>query len=316
MEPKPPVKETTPEPAPVPTMAAVAVKSGALVLNGKKLAAIESGVEVRAEGRTRLEFARANVTLDAGSRLSFDGEALTLAEGELMVEAPGHAPIELRLAATVRSATGAGRFVVVARRDRIVVEEGGALAGGTVLGEGKQFKLGTEPKEERRTLGEKWRALRPREAVTWSMNFDTGKAPAGTTIEGTFSQRALKTVKLEKNDFFFGGAYILSDERKLFVAKPTTHLRFRYFLRKPAPFMVRAHDMAFDENFDLEIAKPVIGEWTTLTLRVMDLPVNPGGQKVVVGAGDAFAWVRWHVGKPGEEAEAVIDDVQIVEILK
>jgi hypothetical protein len=310
--PKPPVRETVPEPA--PTMAAVTVKSGALALNGKKVGAVEERVEVRAEGRTRVEFARTSVTIDAGSRVSFEGHAMTLVDGEMMVEGPADAPIELRLAATVTSATGAGQFVVLTRRDRIVVEEGAVACGGRVLGEAKQWRLGAEVKEEKRSFGEKWRAMRPRETVTWSATFDTGKAPAGTTVEGVFAQRALKSAKLEKNSYFYGGAYLLSDERRLFVAQATTHLRFRYLMRKPARFVVQAHDMTFDENFELEIAKPVIGEWTTLTLRVMDLPVNAGGQKVVVGAGDPFSWVRWLVGKPGEEAEVAIDDVQVVEI--
>ena len=193
-------------------------------------------------------------------------------------------------------------------------KEGAATTGKTVLAEGKQYKLGAEPVAVKRTLGEKWKSSMARETVLWSCDFDSGKAPKGVSIDALFLQRAAKTTKLEANPFYFAQVRILSDDLKLIVAKPATHIRFRYFVRKSTPLTVQTQNVTKTENFEFMIAEPIVGEWTTVTLRVMDLPANVSGKKVVVETGDVFPWMRWLIGGPGKEAEAMIDDVQILEI--
>ncbi len=318
-EPRPPEKppqKTIEQPA---AEIAAVVRSGALSVAGRKMTgsiSIPAGTEFRADGRVRLEFANAAITLDAGSKGSLDVNAIALTDGEMLVDAPGSTPLELRLATPVRSASPVGRFVAFARPDAIFVDEGAARSGTMVLAEGRQYRLGAEPVAVKRTLGEKWKSSMARETVLWSCDFDSGKAPKGVSIDALFAQKAVKTTKIEANPFYYAHVRLLSDDRKLFVAKPATHIRFRYFVKKATALTVQTQNLSKDENFEVTIAEPIVGEWTTVTLRVMDLPVNPGGKKAVVEAGDVFPWMRWLVGAPGKEAEAIIDDLQVLEITR
>jgi hypothetical protein len=212
-----------------------------------------------------------------------------------------------------------GRFVAIARPDRIVVEEGAGRIGDLVIAEGQQCRLGPSPALEKRSMAaDRWKSARLRETVLWRADFGRAKAPPGTRIEGKFVQGGLLTMKYaDGNPYFYGGAYIVHDERKLFVTKEHSHLRFRYLLKKRAAFLFAARNNTKDETFEARIDDPVVGAWTTLTLRVADLPENPGGRPgLKTEPGDEFSWLRWSIGEPGREAEILIDDVQVLEIAK
>jgi hypothetical protein len=294
------------------------VRSGALMVGGHKLsagaAALVVGNEFRAQGRTRVDVAGGSLTFEANARARFDAvNAVALADGEMLVDMPAATAPELRLASTVRPLASPGRFVAVARPDRIVIDEGAATSGDALLAEGKQYRLGREVAPERRTLN----APRAKEAVVWTATFDRGKLPPETKVEGFLVQNALKSKEERGSTFYASQIYLQALDLKLYVAKPATHVRFRYFMRKRAAFVVQSQNVSKNENFQVSVDEPVVGEWTTLTLRVMDLPVNPGGIRgLTVEAGDQFSWIRWMVGKPGEDAELSIDDLQVVEIAR
>ena len=313
--PEPPAREPAPPAPTVPERrveVAVVVRSGALSAGGRRLPAgdlsLAAGDEFRAEGRTRIELAGASLQLEGGSRASVQPGAFALHDGEALVEGA----IELRLACVVRPLPSPGRFIAIARPDRIVIEEGGARAGGVLLAEGRQYRLGREPAAEKRTLAS--RAARPRETPVWSASFDGAKLPSpDLRASGAFAQDALRSTRVD-SEYCWGSAGLASAELRLFTAKPTTHVRFRYFMKRSAPVLVQLWNMTRSENFQVEIAEPAAGAWTTITVRAFDLPANPGGRKVAVGAGDVFSTIGWNVGRPGEEAEILVDDFAVVEI--
>jgi len=315
-EPRPEPPKTVPEPARAEV--AVIVRSGALTVAGRKLpagaVALPVGGEFRAQGRTRVEFAGGAIHFDANARGRFDAaNAISLADGEMFVDVPAAAAPELRLAATVTPIAGPGRFIAVARPDRIAIDEGAAMCGERLLAEDRQYRLGREVAVEKRTLV----APRAKETSVWKADFDRAKAPPNMKVEGVFVAGALRSRRERDNAFCAGRIYVQAEDLKFLVAKPATHLRFRYLMRKSAPILVQSQNVTKSENFQLPIERPVVGEWTTVTLRVMDLRVNPGGQAgLKVEPGDQFSWISWMVGRPGEDVDVTIDDVEILEITR
>jgi hypothetical protein len=302
------------------TEIAAVIQSGSVTVGGKKAARLASGEDFRAEGRTRLALPYAMIDLDGGSNVRFEAGptlGIVLHDGEARVEADADAPLELRLAVPVRSATTTGRFVAYARPDRIIVEEGAGRAGPTPLLEGLQYRLaaGKEPALERRTLGgEKWRSAQARETVVWTPALERGRPPRGIRVEGLVELNGLRSVPIS-NPFYSGQAEIVEEDHRLVVVKPETHLRFRYLLKKPAPMLLQMANVTKRENFQVTFDRPVVDAWTTVTLRLVEVPVNPGGRKdLVVETGDVMARITWFVGQPGQEAEIHVRDVQILEI--
>ncbi len=321
---------TTPEERPRPTVVevppraeiAAAIQSGAVTVGGRKASRLLSGEDFRAEGRTRMAMPQATFDFDGGASARFEAGpilGLVLHEGEARLEAEAAAPLELRLAVPVRSATAAGRFVVFARPDRVYVEEGAARAGGALLQEGIQFRLaaGKEPAIERRTLGgDKWRGAQARETVLWTPGLDRGRPPRGMRVEGLVELNGLRSVEVS-NPFYFGQAEISAEDHRLIVVKPNAFLRFRYRLRRPAPMLLQMGNLTKQENFQVAFDDAVADAWTTVTLRLTDIPVNPGGRKdLVVEPGDVFSRISWFVGRPGQEAEVHVRDVQVLEIAR
>lgn len=329
-----PVPPPSPSPAedpavetPRPTVAeparpeiAAAIQAGSVLVAGKRTRRLVSGEDFRAEGRTRLSMPYATVDFDGGTNARLEAGptlGIVLHDGEARVEADADAPLELRLAVPVRSATATGRFMAYARPDRIYIEEGAGRAGNTTLVEGQQYRLaaGKEPAVERRTLGsEKWRAAASRETPVWTPALDKGRTPWGYRVTGQIDLNGIRSVPVS-NPFYSAQSEIYADDHRLAVVKPETHLRFRYLLRKPAPVLFQMANVTKRENFQVSIDRPVIDAWTTVTLRLVDVPVNPGGRRdLVVETGDVIARLTWFAGRPGQEAEIHVRDIQILDI--
>lgn len=302
---------------------AFTIRHGTLAVGTARLrpgrAALKTGEEFRAENLSRLDVPGGVIHLAAGARARFEagaGVRFALLEKEAMVDAEAGAAIELRLAVPVRSATRSGRFVAIARPDCVFVQEGAARAGDEILGEGTEHRLaeGKRPAPQSPTLRGRWNAQRPRETTVWSESFHEGKRPPKVKLDGALVQGAYRTVRFGREGYY-GTAGIEHEECRLFAASATTCVRFRYLLRKPARLVFQAFDFTQRENFEIEIAEPVAGHWTTVTLRVADLPPNPGGRRdLTVAGGDVFESIRWYVGRTDEESELLVDDVEILEI--
>jgi hypothetical protein len=325
--PAPPVEERPVE-MPRPTVAeparveiAAAVQTGSVTVGGRKANRLASGEDFRAEGRTRLSMPFATVDFDGGTNARFEAGptlGIVLHDGEARVEADADAPLELRLAVPVRSATTTGRFVVYARPDRVYVEEGAGRAGTATLVEGQQYRLaaGKEPSAERRTLGsEKWRGAVARETLVWAPALDKGRTPWGYRVTGQIDLNGIRSAPIA-NPFYSAQSEIYADDHRLVVVKPETHLRFRYLLRKPGPMLLQMANVTKKENFQVSFDRPVLDAWTTVTLRLVEIPVNPGGRKdLVVETGDVIARLTWFVGRPGQQdAEIHVRDIQILDL--
>ena len=102
-------------------------------------------------------------------------------------------------------------------------------------------------------------------------------------------------------------------EPPLFIVKPNTAIRFRYYMTQPGFLEFVMKNITKDENFN-KVLEPVVKQPTTVTLYVRDVLANPGGKKVTCDVGDAYLGVTWFVGKPGSPTEIYIDQFQILEI--
>jgi hypothetical protein len=268
---------------------------------------------LRAEGKTRLDFAGARLTLDGSTKFSLAGASLSLADGGLSAEVPAGSKFSLLLGtSTVVPQAQAGRVLLVAKEDRVVVEEGSARSGDLVLGEGEEFELrrGQLAARKGRTLPP---AARPRESVTWRLDVANPNATRGKLPEGRLAGRVLVSTP-QDNEYYHGSLrYFAGGEAVTFTVKPTTAVRFRYLMKEPAALRFSLRNRTKDENFGIDL-EPVAGRWTTATLFVADIPVNTGGKKVACEAGDTYGWFGWSVGKPGRPAEIQIDLFEVVEI--
>jgi len=327
-EPVPP--PVPPRPAPeTPTVseppakkdAVFSLKDGGLLasVGGKwqKVSRIEEGTPLRAEGRTRLEFASAQVTMDGAAIFSLEGAELTLLEGNFSAQVPPRSGFVLRLGACrIVPQASSARVLISAAGNRVAVDEGWARFGEGLLVEGVEHesKDGRLVPQKRRTVPA---ALRPREIPVWRLdlanrNATRGKLPRGA-VTPTPAGPVLASTPVE-DDYSSGGIqYSWGGETDIFVLKPTTAFRFRYFLRQPAPVSVVLRNRTKDESFGAPV-EGVAGAWTTVTLRVMDIPVKTGGRAVTAEAGDRYGWFGWHVGRPGVPAEVLVDRIEVLEI--
>jgi hypothetical protein len=304
---------------------AMAVRSGGLqALSGGKWirpARVEEGMTLRAEGRTQVDFAKARLTLEGNARFQVAPDEVTLAEGGLSAEIPPGSAFGLRIGGDrVVADTSASRVLLIARPDRIVVEEGVARWGGRLLPEGieHQLKKGRFEAQRRRSMGA---AVRPPETVSWKMDLSSmpvvRKRIAQGRLEVMPEGRMLASAPLPGNTFFHGQAqwYNGGEEQPLFTVKPTTHLRFRYFLTEEVPLELVLWNQTKGENFN----KPLVGiprQWTTVTIALKDIPPNRGGQSAPCEVGDRYVSVGLFVGKPGQPADVYLDRIEVVEIEK
>ncbi|HEX7898153.1 MAG TPA: hypothetical protein VF950_10360 [Planctomycetota bacterium] len=320
-KPAPPKTETVVEPE--RKAVAVAVKTGALaeLRSGKwvKTARVEEGLPVRAEGRVVCEFAGANVTIEASSKVDFQGFDIALHEGALSAEVAPGASFALTLdARRIEPMAAASRVLLVARPDRVIVEEGAAKIGADVLHQGVEYALRKDRMEvqKRRSLPA---AARPREIPTWKLDFSqpavlrlrilTGRV----LIEG--DERMVAASPLGDNPFWESQVgYFTGDvEKPFFIVKPSTTLRFRYFLSKPAELELVLKNMTKDENYNKPFPS-VTGRWTTVTIPVREIPPNRGGKQFPCDLGDKY--VGWGIfcGRPGSTAQLYVDQFEIVEV--
>ena len=318
-----------PKPAPAPTIVeparravALAVKSGALALQQGakwvKTPRVEEGVPLRAEGRTVCEFAGATVTLEASSKVEFQSFDIALHEGGLSADVAPGAAFVLALGGQRIEPLASSRVMLVARPDKVVVEEGAAKAGAALLHEGVEFVLRKDRFEpqKRRSLPA---APRPRELGVWKLDFSQPALLRPRLLQGRLSvegeERFVAATPLGDNPFWQAQvSYFTGDVQKpLFVVKPGTTLRFRYFLSQPAELELVLKNMTKDENYNKPLAA-VAGRWTTVTLPVRDVPPNRGGKQVPCEIGDRYVTWGLFVGRPGSTAELYVDQLEILEV--
>ncbi len=317
--PKTPRATTAAEP---PAAIVAAVQRGTVTAAGMRTTELAAGKDFRAEGRARLALPFGTIDIDGGSVARFEiGPALGLVlfEGEARVDVEAAAPFELILNVPICPATPVGRFVAYARPDRIFIEEGAARAGGAAVEEGIQYRLapGKAPIAERRTLGgEKWRGAGAYERRIWAPPLDRQRPLRGFRIVGLVELNGIRSVPVD-NPFHSAQAEIASEEMRLVEVRPNAHLRFRYRLGKPGPLMFQMWDVTKRENFQVNFERPVGDSWTTVTLRLTDVPVNPGGRRdLAVEAGDVLSRFTWFAGRPGQDAEVHVRDLQVLEIIR
>ncbi len=318
--PKPPPAPTIVEPA--RRAVALAVKSGALAVQQGakwvKAPRIEEGQPLRAEGRTVCEFAGATLTLEASSRVEFKSFDIALHEGGLSAEVAPGASFALALGGQRIEPLASSRVMLVARPDKVVVEEGAAKAGAAVLHEGVEYAVRKDRLEpqKRRSLPA---AARPRELLTWRMDFSKPELLRPRILQGRLSvegdERFLAAGPLGDNPFWQGQvAYFTGDVQKaLFVVKPGTTLRFRYFLSQPAELELVLKNITKDENYNRPLTA-VAGRWTTVTLPVRDVPPNRGGKQFPCEIGDKYVGWGLFVGRPGSTAELYVDQLEVLEV--
>ncbi|HVE41757.1 MAG TPA: hypothetical protein VNM14_17830 [Planctomycetota bacterium] len=318
-------------PTPTPTksaeaprpLAALNIRSGGLTAlsDGKwvKPVRLEEGMAFRAEGRTQIEFAQARITLDGASRFSVAKNDFSLNEGGMSAEVATNSKFALVLdEQRIVPQTLNGRVMFSARYDRIVVEEGSARVKDTLLNEGVEHIVRKDRIEaqKRRTLAA---AARSSEKKLWEMKLANENLLrfniAGHIERDNQGAKFLVSDTAKNPAIFFGQASYFStgDEPPLFVVKPNTAIRFRYYLTQPGALEFVMKNITKDENFNLPL-DPVVKQWTTVTVYATDVPVNQGGKKVTCDLGDKYLGVTWFVGKPGSSSVVYIDRFEILEI--
>lgn len=325
--PKPPAP--APAPSPRPTIVeppakrvlALSVKTGAIstLADGKwiRAARVEEGMPLRTEGRTSIEFAKARLTLDGASRFTLAADEVALADGAISFEAHPGSGLSLLLGpCRIVPMASAGRVLLAAKPDRVVVEEGAARWQEIVLHQGVEHQLKGDKLEpqKRRTLPA---AARSREASVWRPDFKD--AAVRSRMRGRVDTLAegiqVTSVPMENKAYFestFG--FTAVDERGFLATRPGTALRFRYFLSEPALLQLVVYNGTKRENFNLDL-DPVAGKWTTVTVLFRDVPVNQGGDRTLKWeAGDRVWSFGCFVGKPGSTATLTVDQVEIVEV--
>lgn len=316
-EPVPGPERPTVAEAPRPREAAMTVRSGNFRVGGARATVIPEGVPARAEGRTGVEFAGARVILENGACISASGAAMTLLEGGLSAcISPGAGFVLCLDEFRIVPWSGSSRVLLSAAKGRVVIEEGAARCGAQLLAEGveHQAKGGRLEPLRGRTLPP---ALRPRETPVWRLdlanrNVTRGKLPRGKVVMTPFGP-ALAATPFE-DEFFFGGIqYSWGGETEIFTLQSTTAFRFRYLLKGASSFGFVVRNRTKDESFGIRM-DGVEGHWTTATVRVLDIPVKPGGVRVAAEPGDRYGWFGWNVGRPGEPAELWVDRIEVLEI--
>jgi hypothetical protein len=257
---------------------------------------IEEGLPVRAEGRTVCEFAGANVTIEASSKVEFQGFDLALHEGALSAEVAPGASFALTLdTRRVEPVAVSSRVLLVARPDRVVVEEGAAKVGASLLKENVEYVVRKDRLESKkgRSLPA---AARPRETLTWKLDFSQPaqlrpRIGAGRLVIAG-GERMLAAERGEDAAGWQSRVGYHSGDRAvpLFTVKPGTTLRFRYYLSQPAELELVMWNQSKEENFNKPL-ESVAGRWTTVTIPVRDVAPNRGGKQAPCEVGDKY--ISW-----------------------
>ena len=86
----------------------------------------------------------------------------------------------------------------------------------------------------------------------------------------------------------------------------TTWVTFHYFINKKTRIGVFVFSMTQGDNCRYAIPKPVVGEWTEVTIQV-------GGGQARIRSGEALDDVFIHAGKPGDKDLAlIVDNVRLI----
>jgi hypothetical protein len=316
-----PASRTTSVEAPARRMLAFSVRGGAVsaFAEGKWTSAlrIEEGMPLRADGKTSIEFARARLTFEGASRFTLGKDEVALAEGSLSLDVQQGSPLSLVLGACrIAPMANAGRVLLSAKPDRVVVDEGAARWQEIVLHQGVEHQVVKEKLEpqKRRTLAV---AARPREVLTWRPDFKDAavRSRIRGRIDASPEGTHVVSVPSEDKTYFESQAgFTAPDERGYFALKANTALRFRYFLSEPAFLQLVVNNGTKRENFNLDL-DPAVRQWTTITINFKDIPVNQGGNRALkFDAGDRIWSIGWFVGKPGSTADLYVDQLEVVEI--
>lgn len=328
----PPPSSSTDQPAPTTTQppddpapareVAVIVRGGSVTHfeSGKwtKPDRVLEGMTLRAEGKTRIEFAGARVTLDSQAKFSLARQELALKEGGLSADVSRGSKVSLLLGSTsIVPLTDHSRVLLAATPERVVVEEGAARAGDVLLGEDleHEFKAGRIVPRKRSLPP----AARAREALTWVLDIQNPNATRGKLDDGRLvmlpSGRAIESTPIKSEYYASAINYFAGGDVDSFVVKPTTAIRFRYLAKDGGAVHFQIKNRTKNENFNTQF-DAVAGRWTTCTIPVLEIPVNTGGLKVTCEVGDKYGRISWSVGKPGKPVEFLIDRFEIVEIEK
>ncbi len=306
-----------------PAEALFEVKAGGLLgnLSGKwqRVSRVEEGVTLKADGRTLMEFARAQILLDGGAQFSLAGGEMTFLVGGVSAQVVPRSEFVLNLGqCRIVPQVASARALIRAAGNRVVVDEGWARFGEALLLEGVEHEArgGRLEPQKVRTLSA---AARPREALAWRLdlankNATRGKLVRGRVVSTPWGPALASTEAADPPPSPYGGIhYFAGGDSVTLVVKPTTCFRFRYLLKRPAPLEFVMRNVTKDESFGVSIPGPV-GAWTTATIRVMDIPVKPGGFKVTCEPGDRYGWFAWHVGRAGVPGEVMVNRIEVVEI--
>jgi hypothetical protein len=96
-------------------------------------------------------------------------------------------------------------------------------------------------------------------------------------------------------------------------AATTTWLRFKYFVNRPGRFEVMAFDLTQRDNYATNIAEPVLGKWTEVTLQITGKWRRKDRTEASMAAGDAVDDVFFMAGEPGDKQyQLLVDDVELV----
>lgn len=208
-------------------------------------------------GPANVQIRGVELRLEKGARANVvkrDVLTITLVQGEASIDAPASAKFELQLGFVARPVATSGRFAARFRPGEIVVEEGTAQVGDVLVEKGQDYAL-WDPGEVVYLHGEGMKATRVRDGV------------------------------------YAYGISFYSKKLDLFRARPGQVIRFRYLAK--GPFLFQTQNVTRNNNYEIRIDEPGIGSWTTVTIRVMDLPPNPGAQTGPVREGDVFSSMTW-----------------------
>ena len=92
----------------------------------------------------------------------------------------------------------------------------------------------------------------------------------------------------------------------------TNWVRFKYFINKPVPIGVFVFDMTLRNNWETQIAEPVVGKWTEVTLDIATFR-EKGGRRRKIKPGNGIDDIFVHAGRPGDkDLRLFIDDAQLI----
>lgn len=309
-----------PAKAPVP----LSIRSGGLasMADGRwvKATRIEEGMALRAEGRTQIDFAQTRLTLDGASRFTVSKEEFSLAEGAVSGEvSPGSKFALVLEEQRIIPMAASARVMFCARPDRVVAEEGSLRWKEATLHEGVEHSVKKDRVEaqSRRTLPA---AARTRETLTWRLNLNNENAVRKNLVGGRVEKDSPDTRVLVSEPLRDGGPFYAhvsytngGEAQPVFTVKPTTAIRFQYYLNQPAHLELVMWSGTKAENFN-KVLDSVAKQWTTVTVFARDVPANRGGKNVTCEVGDKFTSIGWFAGTAGQSPDLYIDRLEVLEI--